>query len=173
MTNKEFEQLLEEVKQLPYGRNKDRSDFNLVPIEKKGSCSTKHAYVKHVAINNEILDVDLVLCIFKMSATNTFAIASVLEKYSLEYIPEAHCFIRYKGEPMDLTLPESSYAKIENDILYTEFIEPEQIGEYKVYFHKAYLEKWLMENAQLNLSFSELWQIREKCIKALSGINIE
>ena len=41
-----FEELIVKVKNLPYGRNANRYDFSLVLSENKGTCSSKHAFLK-------------------------------------------------------------------------------------------------------------------------------
>jgi hypothetical protein len=49
-----FESLLEKVKVIPYGRNLNRHDFSLVLSENKGTCSSKHAFLKDFADKNNI-----------------------------------------------------------------------------------------------------------------------
>ena len=40
---KTWNELTKFIKNLPYGRNKNRTDFGLVLSEQKGTCSSKHA----------------------------------------------------------------------------------------------------------------------------------
>lgn len=47
-----FRQAAQFVKQLPYGRNTDRSDYRLVLSEGRGTCSTKHALLASYVWNN-------------------------------------------------------------------------------------------------------------------------
>lgn len=42
-----FREALKYVHELPYGRNNNRTDYLLVISEKCGTCSTKHALIKH------------------------------------------------------------------------------------------------------------------------------
>lgn len=65
-----WNELLYHVRQLPYGRNKSRTDFSLVISEAKGTCSSKHAFLKSIADENEF-PVKLILCLYKMSEKNT------------------------------------------------------------------------------------------------------
>ena len=46
--------LLDYIKNLPYGRNSNRTDFSLVFTEHKGTCSSKHALLKQLADTNKI-----------------------------------------------------------------------------------------------------------------------
>ena len=58
-----WEKTINFVKQIPYGRNSNREDFSLVISENKGTCSSKHAYLKDFANRNNIPNVQLiVLC---------------------------------------------------------------------------------------------------------------
>lgn len=158
---------MEKVNVLPYGRNSDRADFKLVEIEKKGTCSTKHAFLKYMADKNEVENVELLLCMFKLSGKNSPKISDILLEFELEYIPEAHCFIKIDFESYDITFPNSNRLRVEGDILESQFISPHQIGDYKLQYHKDYLRKWIIEN-KINLTFKELWKIRESCISRLS-----
>ncbi|MFD0964728.1 hypothetical protein [Pseudofulvibacter geojedonensis] len=160
-----FDQLIALIQNLPYGRNADRANPDLVLKELKGACSTKHALIKKIALEQEINEVKLILCMFKMNAKNTSKIAKVLYKYNLEYIPEAHCVLQIKNQYLDITTSKSSYNKIKEDVIELVEIQPEQIGVFKVEYHQQFLKTWLNNN---NYSFEELWKIREECIEALS-----
>lgn len=161
-----WEDLIRCVRTFHYGRNANRADFNLVWYERKGSCSSKHAFLKHVADLNRIRGVELILCMYKMTGTNTPKVRAVLEEFNYDYLPEAHCYIRFEGENCDVTAMTSSVEKIEVDILETQRISPEQVVDYKVEYHMNYLRKWGMENHP-ERTFEELWRIRESCILAL------
>ena len=163
-----WEDLVRCVKTFHYGRNSNRSDLSLVWYERKGSCSSKHAFLKHIANLNEIPHVDLVLCMYEMNGSNTQKIGSVLTELNIDYLPEAHCYIRFNSEAIDVTTMTSSFSSIEKDILEEQIIQPEQTVEYKVDYHKDFLKKWGMENHP-EFTFDELWAIREKCILALSN----
>lgn len=161
-----WEDLLRCVKNFHYGRNANRTDVSLVWYERKGSCSSKHGFLKHVADLNKIKNVELVLCMYKMNARNTQKIGSVLKDSNLDYLPEAHCYIRFNSEAIDITTPKSDVSLIQPDILEEQNIEPEQVAEYKVNYHKSYIEEWGQKNYP-QFSFDEIWELREKCISAL------
>ena len=161
-----FETLIEEVKNIPYGRNSNREDFSLVISENKGTCSSKHAYLKDYADNNHIKNVSLHIGLYKMNGFNT-KIGSVLNEYNLEYIPEAHCYLKIDGTVVDVTSKESNFEKLKNDILEETEIESYQVSEFKIQYHKNYIKKWIIDH-QINYTFDEIWNIREQCIKQLS-----
>lgn len=159
--------LLEIVRNLPYGRNSNREDLSLVWKEQKGTCSSKHAFLKLIAELNAIPNIKLILGMYKMSASNTRNLENVLSKNSLDYLPEAHCYLKIDGERLDFTSPNSDFNKIKNDILLEKEIQPQQVVEFKVAFHKNYLQDWI-KTEKVPFNFNEIWNIREQCIANLS-----
>jgi len=155
------------TKKLPYGRNSDRKDFSLIISEKKGSCSSKHAFLKKVADENELPNINLILGIYKMTEKNTPKIGTILSENNLDFIPEAHCYLEINHEKIDITSENSSFKTLEKDILQEIKITPEQVVEFKVNYHKEFLKKWIVNN-NISYSFEELWIIREQCILNLS-----
>lgn len=162
-----FEELIEKVKLIPYGRNSNRHDFSLVISENKGTCSSKHAYLKDYATQNNISKVKLYIGIFKMNEQNTSKIAPLLSSNNIEFIPEAHCYLKINDIPVDVTSSESFYDKIKNEILEEIEIEPFQVVDFKINYHQDFLKKWI-EKTNQRLKFEEIWTIREKCIQKLS-----
>ena len=162
-----WEEIVEFVKGLPYGRNTNRTDFGLVITQKKGSCSSKHAMLKKVADLNKIPNIKLILGIYRMSEKNTPKIGNALTENSIDFIPEAHCYLKIDNKRTDITTYQSDFIKIENDIISELEIEAEQVSEFKVEYHKGYLKNWISEN-NVERNFDEIWQIREQCIKNLT-----
>ena len=162
-----FEELIDKVKNLPYGRNTNRYDFSLVLSENKGTCSSKHAFLKDFADKNEIENVKLYIGIFKMNEVNTQKLGDLLTKNNIKYIPEAHCYLKINQIPVDVTTSDSFYDKIKHDIIEEIEIIPNQVSDFKVEYHKAFLKKWIKETNQNN-TFEEIWKIREQCISKLS-----
>ncbi|WP_336068601.1 hypothetical protein [Mesoflavibacter sp. CH_XMU1404-2] len=162
-----WNELTEFIKNLPYGRNKNRTDFGLVISEQKGTCSSKHALLKRIADLNSIPNIDLVIGIYRMTELNTPKIGTELTKNSIEFIPEAHCYLKINNKRTDLTSEQSEFKKIEKDIIQEKLIEPNQVTEFKVDYHKEFLRNWLNEiNSQFE--FDQIWRIREKCIANLT-----
>lgn len=62
-----WHELLEFTKKLPYGRNANRMDLEFVFSEKKGTCSSKHAFLKKVADLNKIKNIKLIIGIYRMT----------------------------------------------------------------------------------------------------------
>jgi hypothetical protein len=105
----------------------------------------------------------------KWIAIYSSKIQATLEKYQLEYIPEAHNYLKIGTEYFDFTTPNANYESFESKILVEKEIEYNKITTEKVAIHKAFLENWLTQE-KLDFSPSEIWQIREQCIADLQGI---
>jgi len=163
-----FAQAAAFVKTLPYGRNVDKSNILCVLADNVGTCSTKHALLQNLANENGIANMQLVLGIFAMDAINTPPIAPVLQQYRLTYIPEAHSYLRYEAQIIDCTA--ITPIQFEESLLEETTIAPHQITDFKVNWHRAYLQKWLAQHTEIPYTVAELWDIREYCIKALSGL---
>ena len=162
-----FEDAFKWVNGLPYNRNSTKEDVLIVLKESCGTCSSKHELIKRLAEENDIMGCSLVLCMFKMAAINAPRVKSVLDKYGLEYIPEAHTYLTINGEVVDLTFPDNPELLYLKDILFTEEITADQIKVYKAETHRAYIRKWGRESG-IPYDFEELWGIREECIAELS-----
>lgn len=159
-----FEEACNYVKTIPYGRNTDKLDIYCVLNENKGTCSTKHTLLKRLADENGQPDIELVMGIFRMNAQNTPQTMKVLSEYSLQYIPEAHNYLKHNGSVIDCTTTKT--LDFQPDLLEESIIEPEQITNYKVAYHKQFLSEWL-KTVEVPYKLDEIWAIREKCIAAL------
>lgn len=157
------------VQRLPYGRTARRDDFEAVLREGKGTCSTKHALLAALAREQE-LAVTLRLGIYEMHERNTPGVGPVLARHGLASIPEAHCYLTYEAERIDITRADTDPAEPIVRFLHEEAITPAQIGDYKVALHRRFLRHWMTNNAQMidGRSFEAIWRIREACITALA-----
>jgi len=160
-----FQSLIEWVEQLPYKRNSNRADYSMVLSEECGTCSTKNALAKAVAIENGWDDVQLFIGIYQLSQLTNPPVGPVLKKYRLHALPEAHTFLRINGELKDLTGLSNGIEPWQKSL--SEFVEiqPSQIGAFKVQWHDAFLLKFAQENHQ---TISEIHKIREECLTSLS-----
>jgi len=164
----DFTMAMNFIRKLAYGRNKNKADLSSLFTDNCGTCSTKHAILKALANENAQPEVKLMLGIFRMNKTNMPAVATVLDKHELNYIPEAHNYLNIKNAIVDCTTIHSSGATFINDLVTEIEIAPNQITDFKVNFHKAYLQEWLLHESNLTIPLEELWKIREECIAALS-----
>jgi hypothetical protein len=154
------------VSRLRYGRNSLAQDPLAVLREGRGTCSTKHALLRRLAIEQD-LQIALVVGIYEMNAQNTPGVGSVLEKYGLVSLPEAHCYLRFRGKRIDVTGENGGLRELQ--FVFEENIVPEQIGEYKAALHRAFLQRRMAEGSVPGgRDLDGLWQIREECIAALS-----
>jgi len=159
------------IKALPYGRNADKLNPLSVFSDGCGTCGTKHAVLKRLADENNFKGLELVTGIFRMDIKNSPKVALVLLHYNLAYIPEAHNYLRYKGSILDYTFPGDGTFNFESALMEEIVVNPEDIGAAKVALHKTFLAQWLPENPEISYNLDTVWNIREACIKALSGEN--
>jgi hypothetical protein len=150
------------LQSLPYARNIRRDDPLIVLTEERGTCSTKHALLRRLAIEQN-LDIALVLGIYEMAEQNTPGVGDILRKYGLATLPEAHCYVRTAGRRIDVT--RAIPAAIPH-FLHEEDIDPAQITGYKNALHKRFLLKW--SSGLGGWQLADLWNIREECIAVLS-----
>jgi hypothetical protein len=162
-----FSLAAEFVKRLPYQRNQNKEDLAIVFTDHHGTCSTKHAVLKQLATENSRNDLELALGMFKMNGVNTPKILNTLQQYNISYIPEAHNYLKFEDRILDYTFPNSTGNDFEQDLLEEIIIQPNQISNFKMAYHKDYLKKWLVEN-YIPYSLEEIWDIRELCIEQLS-----
>jgi hypothetical protein len=164
-----FLQACEYIRSLPYKRNTDKENLLSVLSDGFGTCSTKHALLHLLAAENGHDEVSLVLVLFKMNAANTPAVAATLHAYELPYIPEAHNYLSANGQRFDYTGEGFNPQKIAQSMLQETAITPKQITGFKVQYHRAFLQGWLVEHPEIKWSLEELWKIREQCITDLAA----
>ncbi len=152
-----------------YGRNGNKDDLSTVFTDNCGTCSTKHALLKKLADENGHAEIKLVLGLFRMHAGNTPKVAGTLQQYGLDFIPEAHNYLKVGDSIFDFTRPDSKPADFEDDLIVEIEMLPDQISGYKVAVHQDYLRRWLGENPHIPYDAEQLWQIREQCIADLSA----
>ncbi len=156
------------VCELPYGRNSDPGNPLIVLQERRGTCSTKHALLRRLALEQG-LNLSLFLGIYEMTERNTPGVGAVLQRYGLTCLPEAHCYLRSGETHIDLTRRSVDPREPITAFLHEEEITPTQIQHYKVGVHKNFLRKWIADNNALRgLSLEQVWKIREECIACLS-----
>lgn len=155
------------IRQLPHGRNNDKSDLESVFLEGQGTCSTKHALLKQLAHESNFEGLRLIMGLFKMNGKNTPAISRTLKENKLDYIPEAHCYLKYRELILDYTKQNSKAADFIADLIEETEITSNQITDFKINYHKQYLMAWL-KTGEHNLTLNDLWTIREQCIRDLA-----
>jgi hypothetical protein len=152
---------------LTYGRNSNRTDPLSVLREQRGTCSTKHALLARLAAEQQ-LPIRLMLGIYEMSERNTPGVGRVLEKYGLAFVLEAHCYLMYRNDRIDITRAADGAEPIAK-FLHEEVISPEQIADYKVGVHQRFLRNWIETVPSAHtMSLDAAWKIREECIAALA-----
>lgn len=131
------------VNKLPYGRNQSTT-LTCVLEEKKGTCSTKHAFLAALAQENQF-PVRLMFCFYFMNKKNTPAIGDTLDDYGLPYILEGHCYLRHQDQILDITFPEMIKTELGFDVFDEKEISPFELYQ-KPLNHREKLQEWLKVN---------------------------
>lgn len=155
------------IRNLPYGRTTNRGKLIQVIEENRGSCSSKHALFKTIAEENNHSEFKLILCMYKMSNKNTPGIGNEYLDLNINFIPEAHVYIRLNEQVYDMTSAKSSFSRISEDIIEEKEINPPQITSFKVKYHKDFIQRWINEN-KYPFTLEDIWLVRERCIHNLS-----
>ena len=98
-----------------------------------------------------------------MRESNTPGVGAVLRAAHLEYVPEAHCYLKYNGCRVDLTRYGAA-ATEEIDVFFVEIpLRAQELVIRKSSEHRRFLTE------RYGIDASEaIWQVRENCIAALS-----
>lgn len=164
---KTFEEACKFVSELQYGRISDKEDFTLILTEKKGTCSSKHAFLAGLVDENKKSGIDLMVGIYFINAETHPEFQHLFENKSYPYIPDAHCYFRVNGNRYDYTFP-TSYIDDKNLIFIREQkIEPHQATVWKEAIHQDFIKSWLVRNPHIKESFEEIWKDRESLISKM------
>lgn len=155
------------IENMPYGRIQDKCNPLSVVIERKGTCSTKHILIAHLLSNYSMKDWELKAGIFYINVEDFTYLSSILNSNQLQKIPEAHCYLTYKNEVFDFTLPYPNLFFPNQKPLKEIRLPIQDPAEQKLVFHQQYIKEWLIDN-KLSISFKNLWDIREQCIEKIS-----
>ncbi|MEI6859208.1 MAG: hypothetical protein V5788_05390 [Shewanella sp.] len=135
-----YHEACEYVWHLPYGRTSDSKSWMLVLKEKTGTCSSKHALLK--ALADELnLNIELVVGIYAMTECNTQGVGKVLSNTKYDYIPEAHCYLRFNGIRIDLTRYSMTSKQPIEQFFVEKIISYDDIGDIKTKFHKKFIDE--------------------------------
>ncbi len=160
-----LEDVIHYLRKIPYGRTSDKRDLAMVLVERRGTCSAKHALLAQLAAENEAGEIKLALCTYNLDEHTHPEIAPVLGRYGLSSIPEARCFIKYQGGIYNLC---GQRSPVHPEIVSEIEIAPMQTATFKKRYHLNYIENWLqIEKMNRKWSTDDIWNIREECIEAV------
>ncbi len=170
---KTFRDVCEHLLHLPYRRPSSQSygtsagkTSAAVLIERCGTCSSKHGVLKALANEQGQADVELVLCLFQMTARNTPGIAKAMDAGPLFIIPELHTYIRWGDELIDVTKPGLHISDLRSAVEKEKTISLKELAQKKE-IHRKWMSDWLRSESP-GVLLGQAWQQREACIAALA-----
>jgi hypothetical protein len=160
-----FVEVAEAVRALPYGRVRDSQDALAVLEEHKGTCSSKHRFLAALAHECGHTEVMLMLGLYEMSEANTPGVGSVLRAEGLTAIPEAHCYLMSDGQRYDFTGLPSGAASPFHSLVEERAVSPIDLASAKAEYHRSALSGWAHARG---VDPDRAWAVREKCIELLA-----
>lgn len=162
-----YHQVLNFLYELSYSRISDLENLKLVPHEKCGTCSSKHAFAAKVALEHGYPDILLKLTVFPLASSFLQGFREELRENSVDHILEAHCYLEYQGIPLDITTSRVDvtpyYANTIPILVRT--LKPSEAGEHKQKLHKKLFSVWCQER---KLDYEKMWNLRSRFIKSIS-----
>jgi hypothetical protein len=161
-----FAQLTQRVAAIPYGRTSSESPVAVL-IQNRGTCSSKHRLLAHVAQEFHQFAIILAVGIYDMHEDNTPGVGVVLDAAGVASIPEAHCYLKVNDSRFDFTGLRLGATSPFQSLLSETAVSPENLAEHKKRLHASRLLNWA---GQRGLSLDDAWTIREACISALAQL---
>jgi hypothetical protein len=163
---RQFAEVAEAVRSLPYGRPRDSQNVLAVFEEQRGTCSSKHRYLAALAHECGHTEVKLMLGLYAMSDNNTPGVGAVLGAAGIAAIPEAHCYLMCGERRFDYTgLPSGGTSPFES-LLDERPISPRDLPSVKFVYHRGAVADWARGRG---IDPDSAWALREKCIELLAN----
>ena len=160
-----FAQIAEHVRMLAYGRVANTGDALAILRCGRGTCSSKHRFLAALAHECGQTDVTLTLGLYEMSERNTPGIGEILAAGRVSAIPEAHCYLTYRGSRYDFTGLTAGSTSPFDSLIEERAVAPDDLPITKERYHRAAVAGWADANG---IDRDCAWQLREQCIAELA-----
>ena len=161
-----FREVCDHLLHLTYRRPCGKTPESVL-TEGCGTCSSKHGVLKAIADEQGHDQIELVLCLYRMSMRNTQGLDDIFTRGLLGVIPELHTYIRWGDEKLDVTKPGFHVVDVQGDVEKEQTISLEELA-HKTEIHQKWMKVWLQVHRS-DVSLKKAWQQREACIAALSS----
>lgn len=157
------------VQALSLARNTDPTDLLSLLSEKRGTCSTKHALLASLALEQGREDIELMVGIYLMDEVTHPQLKPIFVEHGLIGVPENYAFLRCGQKRYDFSSEGWSLVDFEHRIVREQRCDPNQTHEWKSMIHKHYIGGWL-KRQQVDFTIDQIWELREKCLFQLMDI---
>ncbi|MEL7142465.1 MAG: hypothetical protein AAFY33_00890 [Cyanobacteria bacterium J06643_4] len=152
------------VKAMPYGSNRDSSCSQLLFEEGRGTCSTKHGAIAHLAQEHS-LPIYKNLGFYRLNDTIVTGVSDILAAHELTFIPQIHCFLEYESYRIDLTEGNcNGKNQTIDDYDFVVRVEPDPSFEAKQNCYLTHLRRYFDFSPALKaVGEKNVLEILEKC----------
>jgi len=162
---RQFAEVAEAIRRLPYGRPKSEDDLAVLD-EERGTCSSKHRFLAALAHECGHPEVKLMLGLYSMSENNTPGVETILRAEGLAAIPEAHCYLMCGERRFDFTGLALGAASPFESLIEERSVSPTDLLSAKTTYHRGAIVDWARAHG---VDPERAWAIREKCIELLAN----
>lgn len=130
------------VKAIPYGSNSNNENSLILFEENHGTCTTKHGAIARLAAELG-LEVYKNLGFYRLNDKIVTGINAIIQPYGLSFIPQIHCFLRYKVFQVDLTEGNcNGKNKTIDDYDFVVEVKPDLTHAEQEKYYMSYLERY-------------------------------
>ena len=147
-----FHEACQWTKDLPYSINFNNKDSLILFEESRGTCTTKHGAIARLALEHS-LPIYKNLGFYRLNDEIVTGVDVLLASYSLDFIPQIHCFLAYENYRVDLTEGNcNGKNKTVEDYDFVVQVAPDLIHEQ----HQTYYRKYLKQYADVSSALAKL-----------------
>jgi hypothetical protein len=152
------------VKAMPYGPNSNNEDSLILFEENRGTCTTKHGAIARLAAELR-LEIYKTLGFYRLNDEIVTGVNAIIQPYGLNFIPQIHCFLRYKTFHIDLTEGNcNGKNKTIDDYDFTVEVKPDLTHAEQETYYMSYLEQYFTIEPKLaEVGASNIRNLLEKC----------
>ena len=165
-----FQEACKFVHEVPYGYSSNRDDMMTLFIERRGTCTTKHAVIATLA-QELALPIKKKLGIYAMTEGVVTGAGNITSAYQIPYVPMLPCFLDYQGRGVDLTQGNRNGKNQPIDeFLFTQEVESNvsEKSEYLIY-RNALVDLIKTRDELKGIEIQKLLHAREEGIKLLKA----
>lgn len=152
------------IKDLSYGSNSNNENSLILFEENRGTCTTKHGVIARLAQELE-LEVYKKLGFYRLNDEIVVGVNAIIQTYSLNFIPQIHCFLESGAFRVDLTEGNcNGKNKTIEDYDFVVRVNPDLTYEEEKRCYISYLNQYFAIEPRLaEVGISKILELLEAC----------